>query len=164
MELNLKILAPLLQCTSIDRCVLFIKVKKKKLFYSSQPIKKLLNFLFHPVPLSLSLTVDRLTVLSRRSPHCPKLPIADCLTVPSCRSSHRHSPLCRPSSLTRPFCWPSSSTLILFVIGDCWFCLVWVEEKNWRFGFFFFSLLWIGGGGGGGVGVGGGCGYSCSRG
>ena len=51
----------------------------------------------------------------------------------------------------RPTC-----LLIGWVSGDFLFCLVWVEEKNWRFGFFFFffCLLWTSGGGG----VGGGCG------
>ena len=47
MELNLKILAPLLQYTSIDRCVLFMRNKKKKLFYSPH----LLSLI--TVPLSL---------------------------------------------------------------------------------------------------------------
>ena len=142
MELNLKILAPLLQCTSIYRCALFMKAKKKKkLFYSSPLIKKLLNFLSlhpslslsqslhsHPLPklsqsLKLSsslsyspLTVDRLTVPSRRSPHRPKPSITDRLTVPSRRLPHRHSPLCRPSSPTHPFYRPNSPTLCLSLL------------------------------------------------
>ena len=56
MELNLKILAPLLQCTSIDRCALFMRAKKKKLFYwisLSSSIKKK-NFLFLSFSFSLS--------------------------------------------------------------------------------------------------------------
>ena len=102
MELNLKILAPLLQYTSIYRCVLFMKAKKKNLFYSSPPIKKLLNFLFHSVPLylslSLSLSLSHSTLIlsqslssHRRSPHHPKPP-TDRLTVPS-----RRSPIASPS-------------------------------------------------------------------
>ena len=51
MELNLKILAPLLRCTSINRCALFMR-EKKKLFFL--PIKKLFFSLSHSVPLSLS--------------------------------------------------------------------------------------------------------------
>ena len=92
-------------------------------------------------------------------------------TVPSHWSPHTHATdHLKPTPPTHPFCRPSSLTLCLFVIGDffyfvCdwWFCLVWVEEKNWRFEFFIylFFLLWTGGGGGGGGGVGGGCGCGC---
>ena len=104
MELNLKILAPLLQCTSINRCALCAvhESKKKKKNYSSPPIKKLLNFLFHSVPLylslSLSLSLSHSTLIlsqslssHRRSPHHPKPP-TDRLTVPS-----RRSPITSPS-------------------------------------------------------------------
>ena len=51
----------------------------------------------------------------------------------------------------------SACSPIKWVFGEFLFCLVWVEEKIWRFGlfffffFFFFCLLWTGGGG---VGVG----------
>ena len=103
MERNLKILALLLQCTSINRCALFIKAKKKKkLFYSSPPIKKLLNFLFHSVPLSLSLSLSHSTLilsqnsLNLSSSHLLSVTLlspsiaspsqaADRLIVPSCR-------------------------------------------------------------------------------
>ena len=33
------------------------------------------------------------------------------------------------------------------MIGDFLFCLVWVEEKDWRFKVFFFPPLWTTGGG-----------------
>ena len=88
-------------------------------------------------------------------------------TVLSYRSPHTHAAdRLRPTPPTHPFCHPSTPTLCLFVIGDffyfvCdwWLCLVWVEEKNWRFEFFIylFFLLWTGGGGGGGCGCG--CGW-----
>ena len=53
MELNLFFLAPLLKCTSIDRCALFMRAKKI-LFYWFSVIKILFHSLSHSVPLSLS--------------------------------------------------------------------------------------------------------------
>ena len=55
----------------------------------------------------------------------------------------RHCPLHRSLAL-----W-----LVIFnFVCDWWFCLVWVEEKDWRFGLVvFFFMLWIGGG----------CGWCC---
>ena len=105
MELNLKILAPLLQCTSINRCALFIKAKKYIYFILLHPLKNYLIFSLTSCPsLSLSLSHSTLilsqnslnlssshllsvTLLSpsiaspsqatdHRSPHCPKPPIA----------------------------------------------------------------------------------------
>ena len=73
-------------------------------------------------------------------------------TVPSRISPHHHSLKLphsslpaqpsrpKPSIASNPCHRANSLTLCLFVIGDffyfvCdwWFCLVWVEEKNWRF-------------------------------
>ena len=62
-------------------------------------------------------------------------------TVPSRRSAQTHATTClRPT--------PSIGVLahgcaclwlvIFYFVCDWWFCLVWVEEKDWRFGFFFF--------------------------
>ena len=45
---------------------------------------------------------------------------------------------------------PTLWLVIFYFVCDWWFCLVWVEEKDWRFRlvvFFFFFLLWTGGGG-----------------
>ena len=60
MELNLFSLAPLLQCTSIDRCALFMRAKKKNYFILSViKIIPLAHFFFILlfVPLSLSFTL-----------------------------------------------------------------------------------------------------------
>ena len=120
MELNLKILAPLLQCISINRCALFMKAKKKKnLFSSSPPIKKLLNFLSHSMPFSLSLSITQLSsspktlsisqalifsqLLSshRRSPHRPKPPIASPSQATDQRLPHCPKlPIASPSQAT----------------------------------------------------------------
>ena len=107
MELNLKILAPLLQCTSINRCALCAvheSKKKKKKNYSSLPIKKLLNFLSHSMPLSLSLSLSlSLTQLSSS----PKtLSISQALIFSQSLSSHRQSPH-RPKP---PISSPSQAT------------------------------------------------------
>ena len=57
MELYPFFLAPHEQCTSIYRCALFIRAKKKTLFYSSFLLKKCLSLSFTlTVPLSLSLS------------------------------------------------------------------------------------------------------------
>ena len=63
-----------------------MKAKKKNLFYSSPPIKKLLNFLSHSVPLFLSLSLSLslsllVTQLSSSLSHSPLT--ADRLIVPS---------------------------------------------------------------------------------
>ena len=50
---------------------------------------------------------------------------------------------------------PALWLMIFNFVCDWWFCLVWIEEKDWRFGlvvfFFFFFLLWTGDG----------CGWCC---
>ena len=111
-------------------------------------------------PIASSSLSSLIVTLSSSLIHC-RLPDP---TVPSHRSPHTHAvDHLRPTPPTHPFCRPSSPMLCLFVIGDffyfvCdwWFCLVWVEEKNWRFELFIylFFLLWTGGGGGG-------CGCGC---
>ena len=93
----------------------------------------------------------------------PKLDVTDPPTVPSCRSASNpcsHPPqthtadrsacswLCllvdigyligKPMELTNPSLLPTQLIDIVLVC-DWWFCLVWVEEKDWRFEFFFFS-------------------------
>ena len=66
MELNLKIFALLLQCTSINRCALFIKAKKKYYFILPHPLKNYLIFSFTPCP-SLSLSLSLSLILSQNS-------------------------------------------------------------------------------------------------
>ena len=59
----------------------------------------------------------------------------------------------KPMELTNPFLLLIQLADVVLVC-DWWFCLVWVEEKDWRFGLvFFFLLLWTSGGGG--------CGCDC---
>ena len=60
MELNLKILALLLQCTSIDRCAMFMRANIYIYIYIYfNP------YLIKILPLSLSLNFDHLTFLSQ---------------------------------------------------------------------------------------------------
>ena len=91
--------------------------------------------------------------------------------------SHRHSlkllhspPLARPSRpkpliASDPHRWPTLFAdqvcrrcaclwlVIFYFVCDWWFCLVWIEERDWGFGLVvFFFVLWTGGGGGGGGG------------
>ena len=85
----------------------------------------------------------------------PKLDVTDPPTVPSCRSAsnpRRHPP--QTHTADRSACsWLCLLVDIGYLIGkpmeladvmlvcDWWFCLVWVEEKDWRFEFFFFLLV-----------------------
>ena len=109
MELNLFFLAPLLQYTSIDRCALFMRAKKKYYFILPRRLNILFHSLSHSVPLFLSLSqslnsyplprlsqalilsqlLSSLTVtLSISLIHCRQPNPA----VPSPQSPHRHSP------------------------------------------------------------------------
>ena len=90
MELNLKNLAPLLQCTSINRCALFITSKRKKYYFIkflSPLLLKKYFFLFLFLSLSgfssfflfqssilirpASLLNSLLRSLAPTTPHCP---------------------------------------------------------------------------------------------
>ena len=70
MELNPFFLAPLLQCTSIDRCALFIKAKKIYIilspgFYYLIPRASTCSFLFHSfIRASLSLSLIHFHLIS----------------------------------------------------------------------------------------------------
>ena len=90
---------------------------------NSHPLPKLFQSLKLSSSLSHSpLTVDRLTVLSRQSPHRPKPPISDRLTVPSRRSPHRPKlPIASwsltslPTQLTNPPLLPTQLADIVLV-------------------------------------------------
>lgn len=81
MELNLYFLAPLLQCTSIDICALFMRAKKNILFYSAPEIKYIISF-------SLSLRTSLSLSQSLSSHPLPR--ISQSLKL---SSSLNHSPL-----------------------------------------------------------------------
>ena len=90
MELNLKILALLLQCTSIFRCILFMKAKKKKKFILFiPPIKKLFLSLSHSVPLSLSQITQLSFTLQIHSQSVP-LFLSQITPLPNHPSSSSH--------------------------------------------------------------------------
>ena len=169
MELNLKILAPLLQCTSIDRCALFMRAKKY-IYYFIEFLSPLLLkffflflsfsfslsdfssfFLFLPLPvLHFNQSVASLySVLTLRcADWSPGQPSAD----HSLRSPPQRPNLRAPPSLC--YLMPSANVGLCLCFPTCW-------RFGFFFFFFFFFLLWIGGGGGGGGGVGGGfgCGW-----
>ena len=96
MELNLKILALLLQCTSIFRCALFMKAKKKKKkFYSSYRLK---NHFFLSLSLRASVSLPNHSALI----HSPKsLSVCASLSLANHSSSHK-SPIIKLTSS-----WPS---------------------------------------------------------
>ena len=102
MELNLKILAPLLQCTSIFRCALFMKAKKKKkIILFIPPIKKSFLSLSHSVPLSLSQITQLSFTLQIHSQSVP-LFLSQITPLPNHPSSSSH-----PLDLTVPNHSPS---------------------------------------------------------
>ena len=135
MKLNLKILAPLLQCTSINRCALFIKAKKYIYFILLHPLKNYLIFSLTSCPsLSLSLSHSTLILsqnsLNLSSSHLLSVTLlspsiaspsqaANLLTVPSHRSAiaslsqavdRLTVPSCRSPHRHSPLCRPSSPT------------------------------------------------------
>ena len=77
MELNLKILAPLLQCTSIYRCALFITAKNILIFYFAFTLPFDFLFFLHFIlrvslltasPSLLSSSTDLLSITDLTSP------------------------------------------------------------------------------------------------
>ena len=176
MELNLKNLAPLLQCTSINRYALFITSKRKKYYFIkflSPLLLKKYFFLFLSF-LSLSPTsllsssfflfqssilirpASLLSPLLRSSvpttPHCP----APTEVQPSADHSLR-SPPQRPNLRAPPslcYLMPSADVGLCLCFPICcgqvglYLCL-W-QWACARCGFFFFFLLWTAGSGGGG--------------
>ena len=145
MELNLKNLAPLLQCTSINRCTLFITSKRKKYYFInflSPLLLKKYFFLFLFLSLSgfssfflfqssiLIRPASLLNPLLRSStpttPHCP-VPIE---AQPSTnRSPAQRRPLFAFSTSKAE---PLSSTLSLLSHA----------QRRCGFVFVFFDLLW----------------------
>ena len=169
MELNLKILAPLLQCTSIDRCALFMRAKKKNYFIeflSPLLLKKYflsLSFSFSLFGFSSfflfqsSILISPL-LLSTQSSHC--FCLASTEAQPSADHSLRSPP--QRSNLRAP---PSLCYLMPSVdVGLCLcfpiYCGQWACVCVCGSGlvlvvvFFFFFLLWTDGGGGSGSGCG----------
>ena len=96
MELNLFFLAPLLQCTSIDRCALFMRAKKN-LFYWFPVIKILFHSLSHSVPLSLSVTPSEALILSQNS-----LKLSSSLSHSPLSLSLSQAPLVTATGSTQP--------------------------------------------------------------
>ena len=119
--------------------------QKKKKFI--QPVNKIIKSLS-----SLSVTLSSKLLSCHRLPHA-----ADRLTphhTPPIASSHlisRRRSLAhqaanlklieaaglKPMELANPFLLPTQLANVVLVC-DWWFCLVWVEEKDWRLEFFFF--------------------------
>ena len=107
MELNLKILVQLLQCTSIDRCALFMRAKKKKFNFFILRSHYLFIFYSFYISFSVSLLTASPSLLSSS-------------TDPSLhRRSHKpscHRPF-SPSSISQaqsPQTLPFHFALILF--------------------------------------------------
>ena len=109
VELNLKNLTPLLQCTSINRCALFITSKRKKYYFikflSSLLLKKyFFPFSFFSLSLSLRLLffLPLFLLIFFSLPHllsASSSPIFIILDLHHRRSSSS-SPSCRPMPLT----------------------------------------------------------------
>ena len=100
MELKVKFLPSLLQCTFINRCALTLKTKKKKIIL---PLIKILFFpflsflflFFSELSQHSTLSLSQLSDLSRRCPPAPTHAVDTC----------HH----RPNS-NHPFHWPNSPT------------------------------------------------------
>ena len=144
MELNLKILAPLLQCTSIFRCALFMKAKKKKIILFIPPIKKSFLSLSHSVPLSLSqITQLSFTLpnhsqsvplfLSQITPPLPNHPSSSShsfdLAVPRPQITHRRSSLTVMLSLSS--LTPLLTGFDCFVVVLRWVFVVVLRWISW---------------------------------
>ena len=82
-------LAPLLQCTSIDRCTLVMRVKNKNIILFCLVIKIMFHSLSHSVPFSLSVTPSEALILPQNS-----LKLSSSLSHSPLSSSliHRHRP------------------------------------------------------------------------
>ena len=129
MELNLKILAPLLQCTSIDRCALFMRANIYIyiyifIYFNPYPIKIL------PLSLSLSLSLSTLIIsplslslncliTASPPPHCRPMP-------PAHAADRRHQPI---SPLFFFFFFFSMGCGVVVVV------VVWVDRHQWVAGF-----------------------------
>ena len=114
MELNLFFLAPLLQCTSIYRCALFMRAKKKNviLFYPATTCSFFFHSFYQIVPLSLSFTlispVSQSSSLRSLKPHHSGLSSHLWSSLSQLRSlivnltateARRHRPTSRPMPL-----------------------------------------------------------------
>ena len=147
MELNLKILAPLLQCTSIDRCALFMRAKKYIYYFIEFLSPLLLNFFFLFLSFSFSLSdfssfflflplpvlhfnqsvASLYSVLTLRcADWSPGQPSAD----HSLRSPPQRPNLRAPPSLC--YLMPSANVGLCLCFPTCW-----------RFGFFFFFFFFF---------------------
>ena len=185
VELNLKNLAPLLQCTSINRCALFITSKKKYYFIKFlSPL--LLKKYFFPFSFSLSLRLlfflplpvlhFNQTGLSTQS-IAPKLN-TDHSSLPSAdRSPAQHQPKSSPAPTTLCILHLKGRTSKLHPLSatsfpaPMWVCVCVFQSVVGKWacvcvcgsglvlvvGFFFFLLWTVGSGGGGGGGGSGGC-------
>ena len=171
MELNLKNLALLLQCTSINRCVLFITSKRKKYYFIKFLSPLLLKKIFFPFSFSLSLSgfssffLFQSSILIRptsllgpllrspapTTPHCPVLieaqPSADHSSLPSANHSLR-SPPQRPNLWAPPslcYLMPSADVGLCLCFSICCgqvgLCLCLWQWACARCGFFFFFFL-----------------------
>ena len=102
MELNLKILAPLLQCTSKNRCALFMRAKKKII---------LITRLIKIMPLSLWTSLSSSLSHSGLSLYHSGLSLWSLtLSTPVSHFGLLLSQLRSPKPLIHPFCRPNSPT------------------------------------------------------
>ena len=162
MELNLKNLAPLLQCTSINRCALFITSKRKKYYFIkflSPLLLKKYFFLFLFLSLSgfSSFFLFQSSILIRpasllgpllrsptpTTPHCPAPIEAQPSADHSLRSPPQRSNLRAPPSLC--YLMPSADVGLCLCFPICcgqvglYLCL-W-QWACARCGFFFFFAV-----------------------
>ena len=112
MELNLKNLAPLLQCTSINRCALFITSKRKKYYFikflSPLLLKKYFFLFLSFLSLSLRLlfflplffSFFFLSLVYSLLCHCQSSSFWIFIIADLHHRSSSSSPSCRPTPLT----------------------------------------------------------------
>ena len=127
VELNLKILAPLLQGTSIDRCALFMRAKEF-FFFNSYLIKIL------PLSLSLFLNSDHLSSLSSLIISSLSLSqLSHCCQPTPTLLTHAIGSRCRPTPPTHlALYW---FFFFFFAVGCGMVVVVWVDWRQWVAGF-----------------------------
>ena len=159
MELNLKILAPLRQCTSKNRCALVIRRKNIYIILITRWIK--IMPLIQSLSLSFSLSLSSLNItLSLSLPHSglslshSLTPVSHSLTSAGLSLSHSLNSD-HPSPQSTPSADPARRRdRCLLVMGFFffyamdwwwwwwwWWLWPWLRKKIGDFGFFFFAFV-----------------------
>ena len=136
MELNLYFLAPLLQCTSIDRCALFMRAKKNNniLLNFSLPfhLKNIFSFFLF---LSLASLLSSFFLLIFFSlPHLYSL-LHRCQSTPTLPTHSTGTPQTPAANPFRPYLIAFFFFPLVVGCGVVVVVVVWVDRRQWVAGF-----------------------------